>query len=345
VSVHKIRTAGGEERWIVRWTEGGRGGRQRRRTFHNAKDAERCDVAIKRAKHLGHLAAEVMGSEQTFSEFADEWLEKYGNVYLRRGTLISYAHVIDKWLLPYLGRLRMRDLSSEAIAEWAGAMQRDGAGAPTVNRALGILQGILRRAVEWRRIPFNPVAGTPRIAHVRSASIDAHTPEDIELIRSGLIRKQAALVSILAYEGLRTGEAFALEWHDALDGRGRPRDRLLVRRAISGDRIGPPKNGRGREPELFAPVARELAELYLAIVRPKLETTIFAGAKGALEHRQNWRQRTWIPALAKAWPCPPCSGTGKVGLSADGDVASRAPARAPRPTSDPTTCAIRPRPC
>lgn len=129
----------------------------------------------------------------------------------------------------------------------------------------------------------------------------------MEAIRAAIIerssgnpvrRADAAFVSIFAYESLRPGEAFALEWSDVLD-RG-PRDRLRVVRGLSERDVTTPKSTRSRAPELFGPIAAELAELYLALGRPDPRTLVFSDAKGGHLRRQNWRQRVWIPALAAA---------------------------------------------
>jgi len=57
---------------------------------------------------------------------------------------------------------------------------------------------------------------------------------------------------------------------------------------------------RSREPELFPPVARDLSELYLAAGKPDPDALVFPDAKGRHLRRQNWRQRTWVPALRGA---------------------------------------------
>ena len=291
------------DRWVVRWREGGRGSPAHQKTFTREKDARRFDTAVRRAKDLGQLSSEVVGSEQTIAAFLEEWWEKYARATLKPSTLASYAYVLDRWIVPYLGRLRLRDISRETIDQYRAELRAAGAGTPTINRALAILQGVLRRAVEWRRLPSSPVVGLVRLPHMRDASIDARTPEQVEAIRAAIIESSsgspvrladAALVSILAYEGLRPGEAFALEWRDVLD-RGRPRDRLRVVRGLSERDVTTPKSARARAPELFGPIAAELAELYLALGRPDPGTLVFADAKGGHVRRQNWRQRVWIP--------------------------------------------------
>src|SRR4051794_36946118 len=93
---------------------------------------------------------------------------------------------------------------------------------------LGLLQGVFHRAVEWRRLAWHPVVGVRRVAHTRAETIDARTPAIVEAIRAQLDTPNAALVSVLAYEGLRPAEAYALVWSDVLDDRGRPRERLRV---------------------------------------------------------------------------------------------------------------------
>jgi integrase len=255
---------------------------------------------MRRARQLGQLASEVIGSNATLEEFLVEWWDTYAASRLRPNTLESYTTLLDKWIVPYLGRKRLRDVTRETIDVYCARIRADGAGAPTVNRSLGLLQGVFHRAVEWRRLAWNPVVGTRRLSHTRSATIDARTPETVEAIRDRLDSKDAALVSVLAYEGLRPGEAYALIWSDVVDERGKPRKRLRVQRAVSGGEVTTPKSARAREPELFPPVARELVELHLAQGRPAPDALVFADSAGGHLRRQNWRRRVWIPALERA---------------------------------------------
>jgi Phage integrase family len=74
----------------------------------------------------------------------------------------------------------------------------------------------------------------------------------------------------------------------------------LVVRGLSERDVTTPKSARACAPELFGPIAAELAELYLALGRPDPSTLVFGDAKGGHLRRQNWRQRVWIPALVTA---------------------------------------------
>ncbi len=126
------------------------------------------------------------------------------------------------------------------------------------------------------------------------------SPEIVEAIRAMLSPQDSALVSVLAYEGIRPGEAFALEWDDVLEGSGQSRKRLLIRRALSDHRLSTTKSQRDRAPELFQPVARDLLELHDAKGRPDPRKLVFPDSEGSHLRRQNWRKRVWAPALAAA---------------------------------------------
>ena len=300
VSIERLRRSDGRIVYTVRWYESGRGSTKRKRTFDRRRDAELFEASIRRARQLGQLASEVIGSNATLEEFLVEWWDTYALTHLRPNTLATYTTLLDKWIVPYLGRKRLREINRETIDSYCARLRVDGAGAPTINRALGLLQGVFHRAVEWRRLAWNPVVGTRRLAHTRAETIDARTPETVEAIRARLDPKNAALVSVLAYEGLRPGEAYALVWGDVLNDRSRPRQRLRVHSAISGEEISTTKSQRAREPELFKPVARELAALHIAQGRPDHSALVFPDSEGGHLRRQNWRRRVWIPALERA---------------------------------------------
>lgn len=284
---------GRTKRLIVRWHDDGRDGRHRSKSFPSTKqgrkDAQAFRGEIERRQRIGQLADEVTGSDQPLEQFVVEWWRRYALVRLAAATRDSYEVTFDKWVVPYLGHLALRDISRETLDDWVAAMRKDGAGAPTVNRSLAIVQGILRRAVEWRRIQANPAVGVAKLRHQRSGEIRARTPEEVEAIRARVGRQDGALISVLAYVGLRPSEAFALCWRDVLDARGGPRARLWAE--------GTKTAGSRRSPEVPAVVGRELRELWMAAGKPAPATLVFPAARGGQLARQNWRQRVWKAAL------------------------------------------------
>ena len=148
VSIERLRRSDGRIVYTVRWYESGRGNTKRKRTFDRRRDAELFEASIRRARQLGQLASAVIGSNATLEEFLVEWWDTYALTHLRPNTLATYTTLLDKWIVPYLGRKRLREINRETIDSYCARLRVDGAGAPTINRALGLLQGVFRRAVE-----------------------------------------------------------------------------------------------------------------------------------------------------------------------------------------------------
>src|SRR5690242_16694022 len=70
-----------------------------------------------------------------------------------------------------------------------------------------LLQGILRRAVVRGLIPSNPVSPVGRPRQPPTRRPEPLPPATVERIRAQLPRRDATLVSVLAYAGLRPDEA------------------------------------------------------------------------------------------------------------------------------------------
>jgi hypothetical protein len=145
MSIERRRRSDGRNVYVVRWYEAGRGSTKRTRTFDRRKDAEFFEASLRRARQLGQLSSEVIGSSALLEDFLVEWWDTYAVTHLQPGTLATYTYLLDKWIVPYLGRRRLRDINRETIDSYCAALRSDGAGAPTVNRALGLLQGVFYR--------------------------------------------------------------------------------------------------------------------------------------------------------------------------------------------------------
>mgnify|MGYP000094203065 CR=1 FL=1 len=119
-------------------------------------------------------------------------------------------------MLPRLGAIRLRDLDPQMIAELRAELTTHGLRPASVRKVMVILQGVLERAVEWRRIPANPCRAVRKPTQRRERAVHPLAPEQVERLRAHLLgrglRRDAVLVSLLAYAGLRPGEALALTW-------------------------------------------------------------------------------------------------------------------------------------
>ncbi|MDX6719676.1 MAG: hypothetical protein QOJ63_1930 [Solirubrobacteraceae bacterium] len=102
---------------------------------------------------------------------------------------------------------------------------------------------------------------------------------------------------MLAYSGVRPGEALGLTWEDV-------RERtILVERAVSLGEVNETKTGPLRSVRLLAPLACGLAEWRLACGRPPGDALVLPAAHGTVWTRhdwQNWVRRRFRPAATAA---------------------------------------------
>jgi integrase len=104
-----------------------------------------------------------------------------------------------------------------------------------------MLQSILERAAEWGHIQRNPARYVRKPQQPKGRKPRALSPRQIESLRLHFLKKgeirNASLVTMLAYAGLRPGEALALRWGDIKNRSTRPGS---PRRCSRGGRLGEP---------------------------------------------------------------------------------------------------------
>ena len=194
----------------VRWWEDGR---QRSKTFDRASDAQAFEAKVRVLKRTEGLA-ELDAGKETLAEFTQEWWQTYAATNLERATLQVYARLWNLHVEPRLGDRRLRDLTPRVIAQFRSDLESDGIGVEAIRKSMAMLQGILQRAVEWERLRSNPARAVRKPPKRRQRAIVPFPPATIEQLRAALLRdgrlRDATLISVLAYAGLRPQEALAL---------------------------------------------------------------------------------------------------------------------------------------
>ena len=209
--------------WRVRWQDGDR---WRSRTFDTKRDPSALDGEITRRRRLGSLG-DLDAGAQSLDEFVTgTWARTYAPL-LTSKTRSLYSGLYDGHIAPTLGSVALRQITPELKNRWQADRLAAGAGPVAVHKALTLLGNLLQRAVEGGHIPFNPQRRVRRAPLLRRAEIRPLAPVTIEAMRAASSPRDAALLSVLAYAGLRPGKALGLHWGDM-------RERtLLVERAVS----------------------------------------------------------------------------------------------------------------
>ena len=160
-----------------------------------------------------------------------------------------------------------------------------------------MLQGVLSRAVEWGYLDRNAASVLKKPSQRRTRDVRRVAPIDVERLRGRFLaqedRQTATLICLIAYAGLRPGEALGLRWADIRD------NTILVERSAVGGDVKTTKTGRVRTVPLLRPLASDLREFRLSSGRPSDDAFLFARSDGRVwteDDWRNWRKRRFLPA-------------------------------------------------
>ncbi len=243
----------------------------------------------------------VDNSRETLAEFAKVWWHRYVVPNLARHTQLVYASMLDVHVIPRLGAVRLQSLTPELIGDLRADMAAAGVGDAATRKTLVVLQSMLERAVEWRRIDSNPARAIRKPSQARTRVVRPLPPHTIEAMRAHLLSDghmlDATLVAVLAYAGLRPGEALGLRWHDVGE------RTVLVERSVAFGKLKSTKTGKNRTVRLLAPLAETLAAWRQVTKRAGATDLVFPAPDGSpwnLDRANNWRGRTFAKACKAA---------------------------------------------
>ena len=288
MSVHRsTRSANGRQRtvYVVRYRQGAR---NRQRTFDRASDARAFDDEVRRRRQAGPGAVRALDAgRETLDQYVVETWAPAHAAHLAPKTRRTYSQMYDCHISPALGGTRLCDLDPEAIAAWRGTLTGR-VGPEALHKAMTLLGAILQRAAEAQRIPYNPARLVSKPRRPKSVEVRPLAPAQIEAMRASMDARSAAIVSVLAYAGLRPHELRCLRWRDV-------RESTLLVYAT--------KTQARRTVRLLAPLAADLAAWKLASGRPGDDVLVFAdeaGGEWSANAFNRWRARSFRPALPAA---------------------------------------------
>lgn len=252
-------------RYRVRWRENGILRQKTCRTLEEARTVE-ADKILKSRQ----AAPPVQQPNIKLKAYAAQWLKQ---IDVARQTKASYTKNLDKYILPVLGTLKVRQIHREHIRGLlANAKKRNGS--PLSKNSLRLIRAtlsvMLGDAVEAGIIGLNPCIGLARkgrkqagtLSHVdRQRSVRPLSYEQLSaFLRAAeqhCPRRDAVLFLTLADTGMRPSEALALRWQD-VDTTGRT---IHIEHAVSGDasEIKPTKTETARTVDLSTRLAEALA--------------------------------------------------------------------------------------
>lgn len=265
---------------------------------------------------MGEVAAGKAATGSTpFAVYAREvWLPGYKAEKKRRSTVQDAEAILTNHLIPSFGMTPIEQIKPQHLRKYAEkklngsapiAVQDDTAVkfkpvkttlAPnTVKNHINLLSNIFRMALDDERIAANPcvLVKRPQRADDEDDELKVLTREQVEQLVAAVPKRWRTFTALLAFSGLRIGEACGLREQDLLIAS----NEVHVRRAISRGKDGAPKTKRAKRK---VPVPSWLMD---ALVEQSQQTPanckwVFNSAPGTARFvdADNYRSRVFAPA-------------------------------------------------
>ena len=318
-------------RWVatVELGKGSNGKRLRKVVYGSTK--RQVQAKLKTAQDARDKGIVTTGGNMTVSTWLDQWLDGLdATAKLKASTRRSYREVVNLYVRPHLGHIRLARLTPEDVEKMGRTLAAAGKSGNTQRLARTILRRALGQAERRGYVARNVVALTDAPA-VKVDERPVLTPEQAKRLFDALHDDRLLPLYVVAiHTGLRQGELLALRWSDVDLGVGTltvtgTLDRRIRQRTD-------PKTDKSRRSVPLTPQAMEALQVHQ--VRQNLEGTqgsddlVFTSRAGTALYDSNIRKH-WhrvsanlglaLDAVAQPAPlcghdhaCPRCPHRGRV---------------------------------
>lgn len=296
-SIRKVERKGAGARssyaWEVRYRDPQR--RYRSKSFRTKAEAESFAGAVETDIRRGQFLDPQSG-KKVLGDWAREWLESRKNE-IKPKTFMTYEWALRAHILPALGTTPMSQIRPIEIQKFFGLMSDSGLSRSSLRQTRQLLSMILNAAVDNGYIGRNPVPRDRLKGKEPRRDQNPLTFKEVHEVASGVPDRYRALIYVLAYGGLRWGEATALRRSNC----NLLRNRVEVREAVSevsgGLHYGPPKTHQIRTVVIPEPVKEILAQHLAQYVNKESNSLVFTTDAGTHIWITNFRRNVWWPAL------------------------------------------------
>lgn len=156
----------------------------------------------------------------SYTDYIDYWLDNYCKINLKYNTIQAYKNIIEKHIIPKLGKYRLSTITSARLNSYITELVEESDFAPTYfKNILKVLKGSFRDACDvYGFIKYNPARDLrlPRFDKRREDIKHLYTQKEIDLILNKFSDNDTFTCVFLTscYTGMRTGEVCGLTWDD-----------------------------------------------------------------------------------------------------------------------------------
>lgn len=245
----------------------------RKRGFKTKRAAQLFEAEKRQTRNVGGV---LNASRLTLNDHSIDWLKSCKTT-LKPTTYASYVNALNAYILPTLGEIALRDLTTPRLQTWVNELHESGKvggghggqvhkgeplSAKSVKNIHGALHACLRRAVVLKRLAGNPADNVELPRWVRP-EMRSYSQEQLASIvtTADTDERWSGIWWLLFLSGIRRGEVLGLTWSQFDLEAGVVR--IVHNRVLAGGRevITTPKTERGKRViELDEPTIERLRE-------------------------------------------------------------------------------------
>jgi integrase len=152
----------------------------------------------------------------TVGEHLQSWLTDTARYQVSEGTFERYERTCRNHLVPFFGRLRLRELTAAHVRAFKARKIEEGLNPNTVGVMQGVLSTALNQAMDDSLIPSNPASRVKKAVKREQAPMRSlfSQEEASRLLGAAVGTRDEALLTLALRTGMRQGELAALRWDD-----------------------------------------------------------------------------------------------------------------------------------
>jgi integrase len=175
---------------------------------------DRADVERRLAKLASSSTSPRKPPSDTVAKYLVTWLDEAATTTLRPRTVEAYQDVIDGYIVPAVGRIRLVDLEAQDVARMVTGVLKAGRSPQTAKHAHKVLRVALGQA-ERRGLVTRNVATLVKSPRVVRPTLTALSAADARRFLSATRGHPRWPLYVLAITtGMRRGELLAIRWQD-----------------------------------------------------------------------------------------------------------------------------------
>ncbi len=276
-------------------------GKRRRRYVYAASKAE-ARLKLEQLKVTIAMGARVNThtDRTTVATYLRAWI---ASKEIREKTRVQYEWIVERYLVPRIGAIRLEDVDHAAVAAFLAQLRRDDPGDRTRQLCFDVLRAALNHAVIAKKLPSNPMLGTER-PRVERREITPWLQSEANLVLEEARDDRFYALYVLELRlGLQfPGEVLGLRWDYDVDMKAR-KIRVGGQLATRGRKRAATKTvARRRELAMPGAVYDALVEHRARLLAEGLRSSpyVFPNREGKAQDSRNFVRDSFDPIVERA---------------------------------------------